>query len=239
MPLCIAQPIDDLYGYYNTNTAIKMNALTHILHHKIVAIIRGISPAYLQSVALALYKGGIRTLEITLNSEKALQGISTLKMAMATDMLIGAGTVLNAEDAAAAIQAGASFIISPIVDAETIKLTRKMGAVSIPGAFTATEIYHAFSLGGQIIKVFPAVNGPAYIKDILAPLPQIPLMPTGGISLENIGDFQQSGAVAFGIGSALVNPKPAITDAYLSQLTAKAAQFTMAVLPKNFTAKNH
>ena len=124
-----------------------------------------------------------------------------------------------------AIDAGARFIISPTVDKKLIRATKKLGAVSIPGAFTPTEIFKAFSFGGDIIKVFPTSGDVDYIKELRAPLPHIPLMPTGGISLQNIQEFKKAGAVAFGIGGSLVNAKLDVTHEYLQQITDTAKQF--------------
>jgi 2-dehydro-3-deoxyphosphogluconate aldolase/(4S)-4-hydroxy-2-oxoglutarate aldolase len=160
-----------------------------------------------------------------LNSADALFVINRLSKEFKDKMLIGAGTVLNAEMANEAIDAGARFIISPIVDEGTILTTRKRGSVSIPGAYTPTEIYKAYAMGGEIIKVFPASSNANYIKEIRAPLSQIPLMPTGGITLQNIQEFKKAGAVAFGIGSSLVDAKHAITKEYLQTITETARQF--------------
>ena len=132
-------------------------------------------------------------------------------------------------EAKAAMDAGAKFIISPSLDIETIRVTKEGGAVSIPGAFTATEIYAAYKNGGDIIKVFPASIGPGYLKDLRGPFPQIPLMPTGGVNLSNISDFKKAGAVAFGIGSALVDTTLKISDAYLKVLTEKAKRYVEAI----------
>lgn len=203
--------------------------LEHILENKIVAIVRGIHPADVIKIAHALLKGGINTMEVTLNSAGALSVISELTKEMKNEMLIGAGTVLDAAMTNAAIDAGACFIISPIVDEETIKATKKRGAVSIPGAFTPTEIYKAFSLGGEIIKVFPASSNVNYIKEIRAPLPQIPLMPTGGVTLQNIKEFKNAGAVAFGIGGSLVDAKQKVTREYLQKITDTAQNFKQLI----------
>jgi 2-dehydro-3-deoxyphosphogluconate aldolase/(4S)-4-hydroxy-2-oxoglutarate aldolase len=148
---------------------------------------------------------------------------------MNAQVLVGAGTVLDAEMAKEAIDAGAQFIISPSLDVETIRVTKQGGAVSIPGAFTATEILSAYKNGGDIIKVFPASVGPAYFKDLRGPFPNIPLMPTGGVNLTNIHEFQKAGAVAFGVGSALVDTSLKITDEYLQGLTEKARKYMSAV----------
>jgi 2-dehydro-3-deoxyphosphogluconate aldolase / (4S)-4-hydroxy-2-oxoglutarate aldolase len=203
--------------------------IDHILQNKIVAIVRGIEPSDVIKIAYALLAGGINTMEVTLNSSGALSVITQLTKEMKNKMLIGAGTVLNATMANEAIDAGACFIISPIVDEETIKATKKRGAVSIPGAYTPTEIYKAFSMGGEIIKVFPASSNVNYIKEVRAPLPQIPLMPTGGITLQNIQEFKKAGAVAFGIGGSLVDAKQIITEEYLQKITDTAKQFIQRV----------
>ena len=206
-----------------------MTTLSQILETKIVAIIRGANPGDVLKIAKALSAGGVKALEITINSPKALSVIEEVADQMGQQVLVGAGTVLDAETARAAITAGAKFIISPTVDVKTIKMARRYGIVSIPGAYTPTEILTAYENGGDIIKVFPASIGAQYIKDIRGPLGHIPLMPTGGVNLENIGDFQKAGAVAFGIASALVDTKKEITEAYLQQLTDTAGKFIQAV----------
>lgn len=206
-----------------------MTPLQQILENKIVAIVRGVRPDAVPDIAAALYAGGIRLLEITLNSPDALAVIRNLSVRMGDRLLVGAGTVLDAAEAQAAIDAGARFIISPALDMPTIQVTRQLQAVSIPGAFTATEILTAYRNGADIIKVFPASVGAGYLRDLRGPLPHIPLMPTGGVSLENILDFHKAGAVAFGIGSALVDGKQPVTDEYLRQLTEKAAKFSSAI----------
>ncbi|MDB5732972.1 MAG: 2-dehydro-3-deoxyphosphogluconate aldolase [Variovorax sp.] len=206
-----------------------MTPLSHILEHKIVAIIRGANPGDLQKIALALVEGGIRTMEITLNSPGALASIEALAGAMGDRLLVGAGTVLDAESARAALLAGARFIISPTLDKETIRMTRRYGAVSIPGAFTATEILSAYEHGADIVKVFPASVGAAYFREMAGPLPFIPLMPTGGVSLDNIGAFRQAGAAAFGLGSSLVNSRTPATLEGMQELTARAREFVRIV----------
>ncbi|WP_449437452.1 bifunctional 4-hydroxy-2-oxoglutarate aldolase/2-dehydro-3-deoxy-phosphogluconate aldolase [Pedobacter steynii] len=205
-----------------------MSTLSQILEHKIIAIIRGANPADVLKIAEALYEGGIRILEITMNSAQPLTVIKELNDRFGDRMIIGAGTVLDVESAKKAVAAGASFILSPIVDADVIKIAKSLGVVNIPGAYTATEIYYAYKNGADIVKVFPATS-PSYLKDIAGPLPQIPLLPTGGVTLENIKEFKKAGAVGFGIGSALVNTKEEVTSEYLTKLTAKAQEFVKAV----------
>lgn len=206
-----------------------MNTLPRILNHKIIAIIRGAQPDDVLHIAQALYEGGIKLLEVTLNSPDALSSITKVTTHMGTNMTVGAGTVLDATMATAAINAGAQFIISPSLDLETIFATQQGGAVSIPGAFTATEILSAYKNGADIIKVFPASIGPTYIKDLHGPFPHIPLMPTGGVNLTNIKEFQKAGAVAFGVGSALVDTSVKISDAYLKELTENSKKYVDAV----------
>ncbi len=206
-----------------------MSTLSQILEGKIVAIIRGAKPDDVLKIVNALFEGGVGIIEITLNSPNALAVIKELAREVGDKILIGAGTVLDAETARAALLAGAKFIISPSLNVEIIKMTKSYGAVSIPGAFTPTEIVTAYTNGADIIKVFPASIGVQYFKDLRGPLPQIPLMPTGGINLENINEFQKTGAVAFGIGSALVDTKHEITKEYLQQLTLKAHKYVETV----------
>ena len=206
-----------------------MTTLSRILNHKIVAIIRGAQPDDILHIAHALCEGGVKLLEVTLNSPDALSSISRIATGMHAEVFVGAGTVLDAEMAKAAIDSGAQFIISPSLDMETIYATKQGGAISIPGAFTATEIFSAYKNGGDIIKVFPASIGPAYFKDLRGPFPHIPLMPTGGVNLNNIQDFQKAGAVAFGVGSGLVDTSLKISDQYLIELTEKAKKYVEAL----------
>jgi len=204
-----------------------VTALDEILKNKIVAIIRGADPADVLSIAESLQQGGVNILEVTLNSPNALQVIRELTDKI-KNMTIGAGTVLSAADAKASIEAGAKFIISPNMNAETIAMTKKLGVVSIPGAYTATEVVNAYSNGGDIIKIFPAANA-EYIKVLRGPLSHIPMMPTGGITPENISGFKKAGAVAFGIGTSLLDVKNKITGEYLKRITETAGKFVQAI----------
>ena len=205
-----------------------MNVLSRILKHKIVAIIRGADPADVLQIALALKQGGVDILEVTLNSSNALPVIGQLVKKFDDEMLIGAGTVLDSKTAKAVIELGAKFIVSPNVDVDTIHATKANGAVSIPGAFTATEIVNAYSNGGDIIKIFPASSA-EYIKVLRGPLSHVPMMPTGGVTLENISEFKKAGAAAFGIGTSLIDTKKKITEEYLKQVTENANKFVEAI----------
>lgn len=204
-----------------------MTTLDQILKNKIVAIIRGADPADVLKIADALHSGGVRILEVTLNSPGALQVIKELTRTK-NDMLIGAGTVLSAADAEASIGAGAKFIISPNVNVDTIAATKNLGIVSIPGGYTATEVVNAYASGGDIIKIFPSANA-EYIKILRGPLSHIPMMPTGGITSENISEFKKAGAVAFGIGTSLVDVRHKITEEHLNRITENARKFVQAI----------
>ncbi len=205
-----------------------MPTLSKILESKLIAIIRGANPDEVLKIAEALYLGGIKILEITMNSAEPLRVIKKVADNLGDKMVIGAGTVLDAKSARDAVAAGASFILSPIANEDIIKTAKDLGAVSIPGAFTATEIYNAWKNGADIVKVFPAIS-PSYIKDITGPFPQIKLLPTGGINIENIKDYKKVGAAGFGIGSALVDTKKSVNHEYLSELTNKAGKFVDAI----------
>ncbi len=205
-----------------------MTPLQQILTHKIVAILRGVTPATMLPTAEALYAGGIKVLEITLNSPEALPLIEQLGESFRGRMLIGAGTVINKTDAENAIAAGAAFLISPTLDAEVITLAKNAGVVSIPGAFTPTEIVAAHNYGADIVKIFPCPDA-AYVKNILAPLNHIRVMPTGGVDATNIKAFAATGAVAFGIGSALVKNASTMDENYFSELNIKAQKLITAL----------
>jgi 2-dehydro-3-deoxyphosphogluconate aldolase/(4S)-4-hydroxy-2-oxoglutarate aldolase len=207
-----------------------MSILQQITASGIVAVIRGATPDKILPIAKALSEGGVTALEITVETPKVLSLIEQVSAELGDKVVVGAGTVLDPETARAAIMAGARFIFSPTVNPETIRLTKRYGVVSIPGALTPTEILTAFEHGADVIKVFPAnVFGPRYLKDIHAPLPHIPLMPTGGIDLSNVADYIRAGAVAAGVGSSLVSCKEEVNDTYLASLTDTARKFVERV----------
>jgi 2-dehydro-3-deoxyphosphogluconate aldolase / (4S)-4-hydroxy-2-oxoglutarate aldolase len=207
-----------------------MTSLEQILRYKIVAILRGCEPERVPDIAAALADGGVRLLEITLNSPGALDLIRRVSQTMGDRLLVGAGTVLTPAEAEMAIDAGARFILSPSLDIETIQVTIELGAVSVPGAFTATEILTAWRNGADIVKVFPASVGASYLRDIRGPLPQIRLMPTGGVNLGNIREFRAAGAVAYGIGSALVPAGQETTAEALDALRQRAVDYINALV---------
>jgi 2-dehydro-3-deoxyphosphogluconate aldolase/(4S)-4-hydroxy-2-oxoglutarate aldolase len=198
-------------------------SVEEIKKRSVVAVLRGATVDSIGPIAEALKEGGVTALEITMETPKAARIIEKAADLFGDELLIGAGTVLDAETARAAIMAGARFIFSPTVNPETIRMTKRYGVISVPGAFTPTEILHAYENGADLVKVFPAASvGPAYFKNIAGPLPHIPLMPTGGINLVNAIDYIRAGAVAVGIGSSLIDANRDLTDLYLQEVTRSA-----------------
>ena len=203
----------------------KWDKLKFIEQNGVVAVVRKIDPTVVMEVTEAIVEGGIKVLEVTVDSEDSFNTIRRLKEKYKTSILVGAGTVLDKETAKRAIEAKADFIFSPILDIDTIQLTNRYGRISIPGVYTPTEIVQAYAAGADILKVFPATKlGPGYFKDMMGPLPHIPLMPTGGVSLENMTEFLNNGAVAVGIGSALFDKK-LIDNRDFNQITEIARQY--------------
>ncbi|CAM4223599.1 bifunctional 4-hydroxy-2-oxoglutarate aldolase/2-dehydro-3-deoxy-phosphogluconate aldolase [Lederbergia lenta] len=200
--------------------------VTEIKNRGVVAVIRGATPDSIIQIGNALKEGGVTAIEITMETPQAAAVIEAATVYFNQDVLVGAGTVLDAETTRVAILAGAKFIFSPTVNKETITMAKRYGVISVPGAFTPTEILTAYEYGADLIKVFPAgTGGPDYIKNIKGPLPHIPLMPTGGVDLDNTGDFIKAGAVAVGVGSTLVNTESKLTEEYLLTIKNKAARF--------------
>lgn len=174
----------------------------------VVAVIRMKDPDKVQAVVDAIAEGGVKTIEVTMTVPGAIGLIAALAPRMPKGFVLGAGTVLDAETAAKVIDAGAQFIVSPIFRKSLIAACHDRGAAVTPGCFTPTEILEAWDAGADIVKVFPATAlGPGYIKDVRAPLPQVKLMPTGGVTVENAGEWIAAGAVAVGVGSALLDTK--------------------------------
>jgi 2-dehydro-3-deoxyphosphogluconate aldolase / (4S)-4-hydroxy-2-oxoglutarate aldolase len=179
--------------------------LGEIRKQKIVAIIRGDSTDLIESTVESLYQGGIRLVEITMNTQGALNGIERIKQAF-PEMLVGAGTVLDSETARSAIVAGASYILTPTLKASTIEMGNRYNVPVIPGVLTPTEALTAYEAGAKMVKIFPIRSlGPKYISDLHGPLPHLDMMAVGGISLDNASSFIKAGSCALGIGSSLVD----------------------------------
>jgi 2-dehydro-3-deoxyphosphogluconate aldolase/(4S)-4-hydroxy-2-oxoglutarate aldolase len=199
--------------------------LERVLKTGLVAIIRADSGEQLVQVARALYEGGINVIEVTFTVPDAVEVLSAVKKYLGQQILLGAGTVLDAETARAAFLAGAQFLVSPTVNLEVIKLALRYDKLVMPGAYTPTEILTAWEAGADVIKVFPAeIGGPPYLKALKGPLPQVRLMPTGGVNLQTLPDFIKAGACAVGLGSSLVE-KSAIERGDMARIRDLARQY--------------
>ncbi|MQB01650.1 MAG: 2-dehydro-3-deoxyphosphogluconate aldolase [Actinobacteria bacterium] len=180
-------------------------AIDAITKHRIVIIYRGLGPQECLEFSRHLLDAGIAVFEVTMNSPAPIDAINLLRDELAGDAEIGAGTVLSAREVDAAAGAGASFIISPNLDASVIRRTKQLGLVSIPGTFTATEVAAAVAAGADIVKIFPInVVGAEYLRQLRGPLASLPCMPSGGITLELATELFDAGATAIGIGVHLL-----------------------------------
>ena len=178
-----------------------------ILDRKVVAVLRLGEGAMLPRVALALRTGGVTVIEVTLTTPGALDAITSISKQL-PDVVVGAGSVITLEDVERSIDAGARFVVSPVFKPELVRVAHARGVAAFPGAFTPGEILSAHEAGADIVKVFPAeMVGPGYLKAMRAPMPFLRLMPAGGVTPENAGEWMKAGACAVGIGSALVNPQ--------------------------------
>lgn len=183
-----------------------MSMVERIERSGVVAIVRLDDYTDAAEMARALAAGGIEAVEFTYTNPEAGEAVKATKRALGDEMLVGAGTVLDPETARAAILQGADFIVTPTVQVETIRLCNRYSVPVVAGAFTPTEILTAWEAGAAIVKVFPAsVGGPRYFKDVRGPLPHVKMMPTGGVSNENAGEFIKAGAIGIAAGSNLVD----------------------------------
>lgn len=203
--------------------------LTRIKEGGIVAVVRSDSGEKLVQVARALAEGGVTAIEITFSVPDAIDVIRKVRQELGDTIALGAGTVLDPETARAAILAGAEYIVAPTTNLDVIRLCRRYDKAVMPGAFTPTEILTAWEAGADIIKVFPAdVGGPNYLKSVKAPLPQIRLMPTGGVDLDTAEAFLKAGAFCLGAGSSLVDAK-AVAAGDFGAIRERAARFAAVV----------
>jgi 2-dehydro-3-deoxyphosphogluconate aldolase/(4S)-4-hydroxy-2-oxoglutarate aldolase len=203
----------------------RQAVLNDLLATGVIAVIRADSGQQLLDVCRALSRGGVRACEITMTTPGALEAIAAASRALGDDALVGAGSVLDAETARAAILAGARFIFSPTLSVEVIEMAHRYDCVAVPGALTPTEILTAWSAGADVVKVFPANHfGPQYLRDIHGPMPQIKLTPTGGVDLNTAADWIKAGAVAIGVGSSLVK-KDLLASGNWDELAALAKKY--------------
>lgn len=209
--------------------------LHQILEDRIIAIVRGIPSGEITGLAQALRAGGIRCMEVTFdpsNPERdadTLASIRAIRETLGGDVCVGAGTVMTAELVRLAAEAGAEYMISPHVSEEVIRETKRLGKISIPGAMTPTEVERAYSLGADIVKIFPAgVLGPGYIRALKAPLKHIPLTAVGGVTADNCAEFIKAGASGVGVGGNLVSSR-LVSEAKFDEISAIAKSYTAAL----------
>jgi len=203
-------------------TEHRSETLLRILSSGVVAVIRMKDTQRLLKVIEAIRIGGVKSIEITMTVPGAVDIIGELVKSVPDDVLIGAGTVTDVGTAKAVIKAGARFVVGPILNLEVVRHCRAEDIVVMPGCFSPTEIFAGWNAGADVIKVFPATSlGPKYFKDLKGPFPDIRLMPTGGVSIENVGEWVKAGAVAVGIGSDLLDKK-AIEENRFDVLTDRA-----------------
>lgn len=209
-----------------------------LLRSRLIGIVRSATPVDLVEVCRSLFVGGVRCVEITLNSPGALHAIERVRADLPAGCVIGAGTVLDADTAKQALAAGAQYIVTPIVDLPTIELVRSRNIPILPGAYSPTEIYTAWRAGATMVKMFPAANlGTSYVKEVLLPLPEIRLCPTGGVNLANARDWLDVGAAAVGVGTSLM-PREMISGGDFTGITKLAMQWSELTAPPTAATVN-
>src|SRR5436309_8520314 len=207
----------------------KETQLRQILDSGIVAVVRSPDSQQLVEAARALADGGVCVVEITMSVPDALDVLRQVRRALGDRLLLGAGTILDPETARAALLAGAEFLVAPTLNLDVIRLCQRYDKLVMPGAFTPTEILTAWEAGADIVKVFPAdAVGPAFFKAVRAPLPQIRLMPTGGVDLTTAAAFLKAGACCLGVGGQLVEPK-AVAERNFDRIRNLARQYVAIV----------
>jgi 2-dehydro-3-deoxyphosphogluconate aldolase / (4S)-4-hydroxy-2-oxoglutarate aldolase len=204
----------------------KSDVIAKILQTGLIPVVRAESADIAMRAIDAIREGGISVLEITMTVPGAIRVIEEVARRFGDEAIVGAGTVLDSETARACMMAGAQFIVSPALDLDTISSCRRYSVTVMPGAMTPSEVVTAWKSGADFVKVFPAnaVGGPSYIKALKAPLPQIQLVPTGGVSLKTAADFIKAGAAALGVGADLVDTA-ALRSGEDKIVTARARQF--------------
>jgi 2-dehydro-3-deoxyphosphogluconate aldolase/(4S)-4-hydroxy-2-oxoglutarate aldolase len=207
----------------------KESQLQQVLDCGIVAVVRSPDSQQLVEVARALADGGVSVIEITMSVPNALEVLRQVRQALGERILLGAGTVLDPETARGVLLAGAEYIVTPTLNLEVIRLCRRYSKLVMPGALTPTEILTAWEAGADIVKVFPAeVVGPAFFKSVRGPLPQVRLMPTGGVDLTTAAAFLKAGACCLGVGGQLVDPK-AVAERNFDRIRDLARQYVSIV----------
>lgn len=206
-----------------------LNVEASLTNAGVTAIVRLDDYSNAVETVRALREGGIQAVEFTYSNPRAGEAIAASAEVFGSDMAIGAGTVLDPETGRAAMLQGASFIVTPTLNVETIRICRRYDVPTVIGAYTPTEMLTAWEHGATFVKLFPATSvGPSFIKDVRGPLPQLRIVPTGGVSLENCGEFIKAGAAAIAVGSNLVD-RQTVADERWDVLTERAKAFVAAV----------
>jgi 2-dehydro-3-deoxyphosphogluconate aldolase/(4S)-4-hydroxy-2-oxoglutarate aldolase len=195
----------------------------------VVAVVRLPGDVDLVQLAQALLAGGVVGFEVTMGNPKALKRIEEVADALGDKCVVGVGTVLDAGTAAEAIHAGAEFVVSPVFDGKIVETTRRWGKLSMPGAFTPTEVFGAWNAGADVVKLYPGnIGGPAYLQELLAPMPFLRLMPSVGVEAGNVGEWMKAGAVMVYAADTLVL-KEAVKKKDWGAITARAREFVEGV----------
>ncbi len=203
--------------------------LSRIINSGVVAVLRAPNGEILADVAEALLAGGVEAIEVTFTVPGAHRVIEQVADRLGNKILLGAGTVLDPETARIALLAGAEYIVTPTVNLKVIELCRRYDKAILPGALTPTEVLTAWEAGADIVKIFPSeLTGPGYLKALRGPLPQVRVMPTGGVNLQTAADFLRAGACALGIGGSLVEPK-AVANRDMARIESLARQYVEIV----------
>ncbi len=207
----------------------KERILERVRELGLLAVIRGPSPELTVTMVDALIAGGVLGIEITYTTPQAVSVVKTLEQKYSDQILLGMGTLTRPEQAQEALQAGAQFVVSPITEPALAQAMVATGLGVMIGAFTPSEVFQAYNLGSDVVKLFPgSLGGPAYMKSLRGPFPDIPMMPTGGVSAENLGEWFAAGAVAVGAGSELCPPAWA-NEGRFDDITTRARAFVLAL----------
>jgi 2-dehydro-3-deoxyphosphogluconate aldolase/(4S)-4-hydroxy-2-oxoglutarate aldolase len=212
-----------------TADTLRSPALARIEETGLVAVVRGADPDGVVRVVDALVEGGVRAVELTAESEGAMGMLRDVASTLDDDVSLGVGTVLDAETARHALLAGAEFVVTPSFDPEVVTVANRYGAPVAPGVYTPTEAVRAYEAGADVLKLFPAsTGGPGHLSALRGPLGHVPFVPTGGVSLENVAEFVDAGAVGVGVGGALVDDE-AVEAGQYEVLTERARSFRTAI----------
>jgi len=207
----------------------KKLVLEKVQNLGVLAVIRGPSPELTVKMVEALVKGGVMGIEITYSTPNAEEVVRTLTDQFGQSIILGMGTLTKPEQALTAKAAGANFLVSPMSETELVKAMVATGLLTMAGALTLTEVFHAYSLGTDVVKIFPgSVGGPSYVKALKGPFPYIPMMPTGGVNAGNVSDWFAAGVVAVGAGSELCPPQLA-KEGKFDEISKKAAEFVAVI----------